>query len=365
LTLVPYIKTSEEVKTKPTQHSVMKLREIGIQPDILLCRTDQFLSPEIKAKIALFCNVEKDAVITAKDVESIYEVPLFFHQEGLDDKIVQLLNIWTRSPRLEKWEEIVSTIKNPRGEVDIAVVGKYVHLKDSYKSLTEALIHGGIANRCRVNLHYVDSEAVEKEGVERFLQEAQGILVPGGFGDRGIEGKIKAVNYARSQQVPFLGICLGMQLAIVEFARNVCGLEKANSSEFNASTPHPVIALLAEQQGVAEKGGTMRLGAYPAALREGSLAHQAYQTLQISERHRHRYEVNNQYREILETKGIIFSGLSPDGKLVEISELRDHPWFLGCQFHPELKSRPQTPHPIFREFIHAAQREKRRRRKKS
>jgi CTP synthase len=365
LTLVPFIKTSEELKTKPTQHSVMKLREIGIQPDILLCRTDQFLPPEIKAKIALFCNVEKDAVVTAKDVESIYEVPLFFHQEGLDDKIVQLLNIWTRSPRLEKWEEIVSAIKNPRGEVDIAVVGKYVHLKDSYKSLTEALIHGGIANRCRVTLHYVDSEAVEKEGVEPFLQEAEGILVPGGFGDRGIEGKIKAVNYARSQQVPFLGICLGMQLAIVEFARNVCGLEKANSSEFNPSTPHPVIALLAEQQGVAEKGGTMRLGAYPAVLRDGSLAHQAYQMLQISERHRHRYEVNNQYREILEAKGIIFSGLSPDRKLVEISELRDHPWFLGCQFHPELKSRPQEPHPLFREFIRAALREKRRRRRKN
>ena len=254
-------------------------------------------------------------MITAKDVESIYEVPLFFHQEGLDDKIVQLLNIWTRAPRLEKWEEIVSAIKNPRGEVDIAIVGKYVHLKDSYKSLTEALVHGGIANRCRVNLHYVDSEAVEKEGVERFLQEAQGILVPGGFGDRGIEGKIKAVNYARTMRVPFLGICLGMQLAIVEFARHVCGLEGANSSEFNASTPHPVIALLAEQQGVAEKGGTMRLGAYPAALLEGSLAHQAYQTLQISERHRHRYEVNNQYRQILGAKGMVFSGLSPDGKV--------------------------------------------------
>ena len=365
LTLVPYIRTSEELKTKPTQHSVMKLREIGIQPDILLCRTDQFLSPEIKAKIALYCNVEKDAVITAKDVESIYEVPLFFHQEGLDDKIVQLLNIWTRAPRLEKWEEIVSAIKNPRGEVDIAIVGKYVHLKDSYKSLTEALVHGGIANRCRVSLHYVDSEAVEKEGVEKFLPDAQGILVPGGFGDRGIEGKIKAVHYARTMRVPFLGICLGMQLAIVEFARHVCGLEGANSSEFNASTPHPVIALLAEQQGVADKGGTMRLGAYPAALLEGSLAHQAYQTLQISERHRHRYEVNNQYRQILGAKGMVFSGLSPDEKLVEISELRDHPWFLGCQFHPELKSRPQAPHPLFREFIRAALREKRKKRRKN
>ena len=365
LTLVPYIKTSEELKTKPTQHSVMKLREIGIQPDILICRTDQFLPPEIKAKIALFCNVDKDAVITAKDVESIYEVPLFFHQEGLDDKIVQLLNIWTRSPRLEKWQEIVNAIKNPRGAVDIAVVGKYVNLKDSYKSLNEALIHGGIANRCKVNLHYVDSEAVQKDGVEPFLQGADGVLVPGGFGERGIEGKIMAVKYAREMRVPFLGICLGMQLAVVEFARHVCGLGEANSSEFNAGTAHAVIALLPDQQTIVDKGGTMRLGAYPAVLKEGSLANQAYQDKQISERHRHRYEVNNNYRELLAEKGFIFSGLSPDGQLVEILELRDHPWFLGCQFHPELKSRPHTPHPLFREFIHAALKEKRKKRRKN
>jgi len=365
LTLVPYIKTSEELKTKPTQHSVMKLREIGIQPDILICRTDQFLPPEIKAKIALFCNVDKDAVITAKDVESIYEVPLFFHQEGLDDKIVQLLNIWTRSPRLEKWQEIVNAIKNPRGAVDIAIVGKYVNLKDSYKSLNEALIHGGIANRCKVNLHYVDSEAVQKDGVEPFLQGADGVLVPGGFGERGIEGKIMAVRYAREMRVPFLGICLGMQLAVVEFARHVCGLGEANSSEFNAGTAHAVIALLPDQQTIVDKGGTMRLGAYPAVLKEGSLANQAYQDKQISERHRHRYEVNNNYRELLAEKGFIFSGLSPDGQLVEILELRDHPWFLGCQFHPELKSRPHTPHPLFREFIHAALKEKRKKRRKN
>lgn len=365
LTLVPYIKTSEELKTKPTQHSVMKLREIGIQPDILICRTDQFLPPEIKAKIALFCNVDKDAVITAKDVESIYEVPLFFHQEGLDDKIVQLLNIWTRSPRLEKWQEIVNAIKNPRGAVDIAIVGKYVNLKDSYKSLNEALIHGGIANRCKVNLHYVDSEAVQKDGVEPFLQGADGVLIPGGFGERGIEGKIMAVRYAREMRVPFLGICLGMQLAVVEFARHVCGLEGANSSEFNAGTAHAVIALLPDQQTIVDKGGTMRLGAYPAVLKEGSLANQAYQDKQISERHRHRYEVNNNYRELLAEKGFIFSGLSPDGQLVEILELRDHPWFLGCQFHPELKSRPHTPHPLFREFIHAALKEKRKKRRKN
>lgn len=364
LTLVPYIKTSEELKTKPTQHSVMKLREIGIQPDILICRTDQFLPPEIKAKIALFCNVEKDAVITAKDVESIYEVPLLFHHEGLDDKIVELLNIWTRSPRLEKWQEIVQIIKNPRGSVEIAIVGKYVNLKDSYKSLNEALTHGGIANRCRVNVRYVDSEAFLKEGPEKFLQGIDGILVPGGFGERGIEGKIMAVRYAREKQLPFLGICLGMQVAVIEIARHVCGLEGANSSEFNSHTPHPVIALMPEQEQIVDKGGTMRLGAYPAILKEGTLAFQAYQEKQISERHRHRYEVNNEYREILAQNGVVFSGLSPDEKLVEILELKDHPWFLGCQFHPELKSRPHTPHPLFREFIHAALKEKRRTRKK-
>ncbi|MGQ9695072.1 MAG: CTP synthase [Thermodesulfobacteriota bacterium] len=364
LTLVPYIKTSEELKTKPTQHSVMKLREIGIQPDILICRTDQFLPPEIKAKIALFCNVEKDAVITAKDVESIYEVPLLFHQEGLDDKIVELLNIWTRSPRLEKWQEIVQIIKNPRGSVEIAIVGKYVNLKDSYKSLNEALTHGGIANRCRVNMRYVDSEALAKEGPEKFLQGIDGILVPGGFGERGIEGKIMAVRHAREKQIPFLGICLGMQIAVIEIARHVCGLEGANSSEFNRHTPHPVIALMPEQEQIVNKGGTMRLGAYPAVLKEGTLAFQAYQEKQISERHRHRYEVNNEYREILTQNGVVFSGLSPDEKLIEILEFKDHPWFLGCQFHPELKSRPHAPHPLFREFIHAAFKEKRRKRKK-
>lgn len=364
LTLVPYIRTSEELKTKPTQHSVMKLREIGIQPDILICRTDQFLPPEIKAKIALFCNVERDAVITAKDVESIYEVPLLFHQEGLDDKIVELLNIWTRSPRLEKWQEIVQIIKNPRGNVEIAVVGKYVNLKDSYKSLNEALIHGGIANRCRVNLRYVDSEALAKEEAGKFLQGADGILVPGGFGERGIEGKIMAVKYARENQVPFLGICLGMQVAVIEIARHLCGLDGANSKEFNSNTPHPVIALMPEQEQVVDKGGTMRLGAYPAILKEGTVAFQAYQVKQISERHRHRYEVNNEYREILAQPGVVFSGLSPDDKLVEILELKDHPWFLGCQFHPELKSRPHAPHPLFRDFIYAALKEKRRKRKK-
>jgi len=364
VTLVPYIKTSGELKTKPTQHSVMKLREIGIQPDILICRTEQQLPPDIKAKIALFCNVERDAVVTAKDVESIYEVPLLFHEEGLDEKVVQLLNIWTRAPLLEKWEEVLRAIKNPRGVVDIAIVGKYVHLKDSYKSLNEALIHGGIANRLRVNLRFVDSETVERAGPETLLKEADGVLVPGGFGQRGIEGKIQAIHYARENRVPYFGICLGMQLAVVEFARNVCGLTGANSTEFNPETPHPVIALMEEQKIILEKGGTMRLGAYPAVLKEGSFAYQAYGELQISERHRHRYELNNEYRKALSEKGLIFSGLSPDENLVEISELDGHPWFLGCQFHPELKSRPQAPHPLFREFISAAYKEKRKKRRK-
>ncbi len=365
LTLVPFIKTSEELKTKPTQHSVMKLREIGIQPDILVCRTDHLLPPEIKAKIALFCNVEKDAVITAIDVQSIYEVPLFFHQEGLDDKVVQLLNIWTRAPRLEKWEEIIHSIRNPRGSANIAIVGKYVNLKDSYKSLNEALIHGGIANRYRVTLHHVDSEAIQREDAKRYLKDADGILVPGGFGDRGIEGKIQAIQYAREMNIPFFGICLGMQLAVVEFSRHVCGLEGANSTEFDGATPHAVISLLAEQQAVVDKGGTMRLGAYPAVLRENSLAHQAYQSMHISERHRHRYEVANDYRDLLAKKGLIASGQSPDGKLVEMMELQNHPWFLGCQFHPELKSRPHDPHPLFREFIRASIKAKRKRRRKN
>ncbi|NWF54140.1 MAG: CTP synthase [Syntrophaceae bacterium] len=365
VTLVPYIKTSGELKTKPTQHSVMKLREIGIQPDILICRTEQPLPPDIKAKISLFCNVERDAVVTAKDVESIYEVPLLFHREGLDEKVVQLLNIWTRAPLLEKWEEVVQSVKNPRGSLDIAIVGKYVHLKDSYKSLNEALVHGGIANRLRVNLQFVDSEGVEKEGPEKMLQGAEGILVPGGFGNRGIEGKIRAAQYAREKGIPYFGICLGMQLALVEFGRHVCGLEKANSTEFDPETPHPIIALMEEQKAILEKGGTMRLGAYPALLNEGSLAHQAYGEAKISERHRHRYEVNNDYRPKLESHGILFSGVSPDGKLVEICELPGHPWFLGCQFHPELKSRPHAPHPLFREFISAAYREKRKKRRKA
>jgi CTP synthase len=371
LTLVPYIKTAGEVKTKPTQHSVKELREIGIQPDILLCRTDRFLSPEIKGKIALFCNVEPGAVFTAKDVETIYEVPLVFHQEGLDEKIVEILNMWTKAPDLGVWEEILRKSENPQGEVNIAVVGKYVHLRDSYKSLNEALIHGGLANECQVNVNYVDSEEIERNGGMDGIVQADGILIPGGFGQRGVEGKIQAIRYAREHGIPFFGICLGMQLAVAEYARNVAGLEKAHSAEFDPDTPHPVIYLMKEwvnyqTQAVehrdeeSAKGGTMRLGAYPCHLERGSFAFAAYKQKVISERHRHRYEFNNHYREPLVAKGLRISGVSPDNELVEIIEIPDHPWFLGCQFHPEFQSRPWDPHPLFREFIRVSREVKRR-----
>jgi CTP synthase len=364
LTLVPFIQTAGELKTKPTQHSVKELREIGIQPDILLCRTDRILSPDIKAKIALFCNVDKSAVITAKNVETVYEVPVAFHQEGLDEKIVEKLNIWTGRPNLKGWERVVKKVKHPRFETTIGVVGKYVSLVESYKSLTEALIHGGIANDARVNLKYIDSEQVEKEGPEHFLKEANGILVPGGFGTRGIEGKIKAIQYAREKKIPYFGICLGMQCAVIEIARHCAGLKGANSSEFDIHTPHPVIYLLEEwmdRDQVAQrrfsdtpKGGTMRLGSYPCRLEEGGLALMAYNKRLINERHRHRYEFNNTYMDILGKIGMIFSGVSPDKGLVEIVELKGHPWFLGCQFHPEFRSKPMDPHPLFREFIKAS-----------
>ncbi len=362
VTLVPYMKTSGELKTKPTQHSVKELRGIGIQPDILLCRTEHSLAPDIKAKIAHFCNVDRDAVITAKDVGCIYEVPLLFHEEGLDEKILQLLNVWTRSPVLDPWEKLVHTLKKPRYETRIAIVGKYIDLKESYKSLNEALVHGGAANDARVVLDYLDSENVEKDGGEALLEGADGILVPGGFGQRGVEGKIKAIRYARENRIPFLGICLGMQLATVEFARHVAGLEKAHSMEFDKHSPHPVIFLMREwfdhhsgrivrRDESSLLGGTMRLGAYPCILEPESLAFEAYQYEEISERHRHRYEFNNDYREILGKHGFRFTGLSPDKNLVEIVEIQDHPWFLGCQFHPEFKSRPMAPHPIFTAFV--------------
>ncbi len=363
LTLVPFIKTADEMKTKPTQHSVNELRRIGIQPDILLCRTERALSQGLKDKISLFCNVEKDAVIAAKDAEVIYEVLIAFHNEGLDEKITKLLNIWAKKPDLSKWEAIGDTIKHPKKEVDIALVGKYVKLKDSYKSLNEALVHGGIANDCRVNIRYVDSEDIEK-GITADLFNIDGILVPGGFGDRGIEGKINAIEHAREKKIPFLGLCLGMQLAVVEMGRNLADCKDANSCEFNEKTPYPLIYLIEEftdrenkvqkRDQYSDKGGTMRLGAYPCVLKAGTLAHKAYGQDVIHERHRHRYEFNMKYRERLEKSGMIVSGISPDGTLVEIVEMKGHPWFLGCQFHPEFKSKPFDPHPLFRDFIKAS-----------
>lgn len=355
LTLVPYIKAADELKTKPTQHSVNKMREIGIQPDILLCRTDRFISPDLKRKIALFCNVEQKAVVTAKDVNSIYELPLVFHEEKLDEIIIKKLGIETPPPKLEKWKDIVRTIQAPDGEVNIALIGKYVDLKDSYKSLYESLIHGGIANQVKVNVQWVQSERLEEIGVDALLPECDGILVASGFGKRGIEGKIAAIRYARENKVPFFGICLGMQCAVIEFARNVAGLSQANSAEFDPETPQPIIDLLPGQRNLSEKGATMRLGAYPCHLDKETKSYEVYQAVEISERHRHRYEVNNAYRDQLEKAGLVFGGLSPDGELVEIIELADHPWFIGVQFHPEFKSRPQTPHPLFVGFIKASQ----------
>jgi CTP synthase len=354
LTLVPFITGGGELKTKPTQHSVKELTGLGIQPDILLCRTDRFLDPKIKSKIARFCNVAENSVITAKDVESIYEVPLVFHEEGLDERIVEKLNIWTGAPNLKKWEHVAHVLKNPRESVRIAVVGKYMSLKESYKSLLEALVHGGIANEVQVNLDCIEAEKIEQEGVDAVLDQVDGLLIPGGFGDRGSEGKIAAIRYARENQIPFFGICLGMQMAVVEFARNVCGLDAANSSEFDLQTAHPVIHLMEEQKSIDTKGGTMRLGNYPCVLQNGTLAARLYGREKISERHRHRYEFNNTYRAEFGAKGMVLSGLSPDSNLVEIIELKNQPWFLGCQFHPEFKSRPMDCHPLFRGFIGAA-----------
>lgn len=364
LTLVPYIATARELKTKPTQHSVKELRSIGIQPDILLCRTDRFLSDSIKDKIALFCNVSTDAVITAKDVDCIYEVPLVFHKEGLDDKIIELLNIWTRAPKLQVWEDIVRKLKNPKYSVTIAIVGKYTDLTESYKSLNEALYHGGISNNCKVNLEFIDSEEISDDNCRDILGAADGILVPGGFGSRGIDGKIRAAKYAREKLVPFFGICLGMQIAVIEFARNVADLKNAHSTEFNKNTPDPVIYLMSEwyddrtktiqkRDINSDKGGSMRLGAYPCKIKKGTFAHMAYREIDISERHRHRYEFNNIYKEKFEKKGLVISGTSPSEELVEIIEIKEHPWFLGCQFHPEFKSRPAAPHPLFTDFIKA------------
>ena len=354
LTLVPFIGASGELKTKPTQHSVKELREIGIQPDVLLCRTDRYLSPELKAKIALFCSVPEEAVITAKDVENIYEVPLVLASEGLDSQILRCLDLHTPERNMQEWTDLVDRIHNPGGEVTIGMVGKYVEFQDSYKSLKEALAHGGIAHNVKVNLVWVEAEGLEGDAWEDPLKEVDGILVPGGFGQRGIPGMLRGIEYARTRKVPYFGICLGMQCAVIEFARNVCGLKGADSTEFNPSTPHRVIYKLRELRGIDELGGTMRLGAWTARLKPGSFAEQAYGALEISERHRHRYEFNREYEQELIAHGLDIAGSTPDGTYVEIVEIRDHPWFLGCQFHPEFKSRPLTPHPLFKAFIGAA-----------
>ncbi len=355
VTLVPYIETAGELKTKPTQHSVKEMREIGIQPDVLLCRTKTPLTKPTKEKIALFSNVHVDAVISAIDVSCIYELPLHLHSEGVDDLICERLNIWSRSPDLSPWQRIVERFKRPaKGAVKIGVVGKYVHLKDSYKSLHEALVHGGLANDVRVDLEYIDSEEIEREGAEKFLANVDAVLVPGGFGDRGTEGKITAIGYARTNKIPFFGICLGMQLAVVEFARHVANLEGANSAEFDRDTAHAVVDLMPDQRNVRAKGASMRLGGFPCTLLPGSVAADAYGTTEISERHRHRFEFANDYRETLEKAGLVLSGTSPDRKLVEMVELKEHPYFLGCQFHPEFKSQPTKPHPLFARFVRAA-----------
>lgn len=355
LTLIPYIKTAEEIKTKPTQHSVGKLREIGIQPDILICRTEKSLSDDIKEKISLFCNVTKNCVIEAKDADTIYEVPIIFKDQGLDKIILKHFGLKCTSTDLKGWQsKVVERAVSPRKKVEIAVVGKYIGLQDAYKSIYESIVHAGIYNDTKVIVHKIDSEDIEKDGPSKFLKGVSGVLIPGGFGYRGIEGKIAAIKFARENNIPFLGLCLGMQCAVIEFARNVCGLKEANSSEFDNKTPHPVISLLKEQKMVKDIGGTMRLGAYPCSIKKGTLAYRAYKKTSISERHRHRYEFNNKYRKLLEKKGIILSGLYPKKNLVEMVEIKDHPFFIAVQFHPEFKSKPDRAHPLFREFITTA-----------
>ncbi len=368
LTLVPYLNMVGEHKTKPTQHSVKELRSIGIHPDIILCRCEQPVSRELKNKIALFCDVDEDAVFSSVDVDHVYKLPLEFYEEGLDQKVAIMLRLPARNADLTVWQKLVYNLTHPEHNVVIGVVGKYVSLKEAYKSLHEALVHGGVANRVSVTLKYVNSEDVTPETVSSLLSGLDGILVPGGFGERGVEGKILTVQYARKNGIPFFGICLGLQCAVIEFARNVAGIKKADSEEFSPNAEHKVIYLMTEwydchkktrvtRDKDSDKGGTMRLGAYPCVIKENTLAFSEYGKKSISERHRHRYEVNNAYREALEKAGLSFSGLSPDGDLVEMVELRDHPWFLGCQFHPEFKSNPMRPHPLFRGFIAAAKKQ--------
>jgi CTP synthase len=353
VTLIPYIVAAGELKTKPTQHSVKNLLELGIQPDILICRSEKKIVKEVRNKIALFCNVESGAVISCQDASSIYEVPLGLYKEKLDQIVVEKLHLPDRKIKLESWTNIVSRIKNPAKKVEIAICGKYVEHLDAYKSIIEAFVHAGAENDAKVSIRYISAEALEQQDPAKLLLGVSGILVPGGFGERGVEGKINAVKYARENKIPFFGICLGLQCAVIEFARNVCGLTKANSSEFKKNK-FDVIDLMNDQRAVKNVGGTMRLGSYPCSVQEGTKAYEAYNSSLISERHRHRFEVNNKFRSLLSEKGLVFSGLSPDQSLVEIIELKDQPWFLGCQFHPELKSRATKAHPLFREFVKAA-----------
>jgi len=365
LTLVPYIRAAGEVKTKPTQHSVRELRADGIQPDILVCRTEVPIDEGLKKKMSMFCNVPVDAVITAIDVDNIYEVPLRLHDEGLDTKILELLNMWTGKPNIKPWEDLLHKSNNPKDTIRIAITGKYVDLTESYKSLHESLVHGGLGNNVKVKLTYISAEDLESKDAAELLEGCHGVLVPGGFGRRGVEGKINAITYARENKIPFFGICLGMQLAVVEYARNVLGLADAHSTELVDKTDNPVIYLIKEwfdyrtqkmqiRDESSDLGGTLRLGAYPCVLSDDTFAKAAYGEKEISERHRHRYEFNNDYRAQLEEKGMVISGTSPDNNLVEIVEIAEHPWFLACQFHPEFKSKPMKPHPLFRDFIAAA-----------
>ncbi len=354
VTLVPWIAAAQELKTKPTQHSVKELRGIGIQPDILICRSERFISQDMKEKIALFCDVDVEAVVTARDVKSVYEVPLTFAGEGVDDIVCRLLHLNTGERNLDRWTAMVERMKNPRDEVTIGLVGKYVEYEDSYKSLKEALLHGGLAHRLKVNIHWIEAEGVHGPDWEKQLEGYDGILVPGGFGKRGIEGMINSIRFAREHKVPYFGICLGMQTMVIEYARNVCGLEGADSTEFNPGTPHRVIFKLRELKGVDELGGTMRLGSWPCKLVESSFAYRAYGTREIHERHRHRYEFNREYEDRLKAGGLRLTGETPDNTYVEICEIADHPWYLGCQFHPEFKSKPMEPHPLFKAFVGAA-----------
>jgi CTP synthase len=351
VTLIPFIKASEELKTKPTQHSVQKLREIGIAPDVLVCRSEKPIDANMKAKLSMFCSVPKESVIEAPDVDSIYEVPMVFHRQGLDDQIMMLLRLRTQSKDLDSWTKLVDRLKHPKREIVVAMAGKYTDYKDAYKSVNEALVHGGIANEAKVKIRFLDTTDPK---ISEQLDGVHGILVPGGFGDRGIEGKIKVAQIARENNIPYFGLCLGLQIAVIEFSRNVLKLAGAHSTEFDQKSRYPVIDILPEQKTIKDKGATMRLGTYECTLKKGSLSHKAYGSLQISERHRHRFEVNNKFRKLLEDAGLVIAGLHAPKNLVEIVEHKDHPWFVACQFHPEFKSRPESPHPLFRDFVAAA-----------